>query len=357
MISIHNKLHEHEAEINIFGDIGEGFFGEGNTKETLLADLEGITAPNITVNISSLGGSVDDAFTMFAILRKKKAHITTVVQGFTASSGTIIAMAGDTIKMDDVALFLVHNASMGLFGNADELREKADELDQIDDRIADISQSAIKRNGKHKRKTQILSLMAQERWITAEEAEEFGFIAEIVPTMSAAASIKKDIENLKGVKELPKIPDNYINQIEMKKEIKLSVADRLSGSVEVEIDLDEVTNKLQEEFTSLTDDFKVTKTDLEDVQNTLKVKNEELESSITMVTDLETKNESLAEEVKNKVKEIESFKKQIEDLKNQALAEELKEGSNGGEAKKEPKAKSAKQEADEYRAKRARGEK
>lgn len=356
MISIQNKLHDDDVEINIFGDIGESFFGEGNTKETLLADLEGITAKNITVNISSLGGSVDDAFAMFAILRKKKAHITTVVQGFTASSGTIIAMAGDKMVMDDVALFLVHNSSAGLFGNADELRERADELDTIDSKIADIYQGAIKRNKKSKTKGKILALMGDERWITAEEAKDFGFITEIQDTINAAASVKENIENIKG-KELPKIPDNYINQLEMKKEIKLTVADRLSGTVEVEIELDEITNKLQEEFTSLTDDFKVTKTDLEDVQNTLKVKDEELETSITKVTELETEKEALSTEVENKATEIKELKAKIEDLKNQALTSELKEGSNGGKAAKEPKAKSAKQEADEYRAKRARGEK
>ena len=108
------------AEIKIFGEIGEGWFGDGVTLDSVKTQLEGIKAKKINVLISSLGGDVNHALAIHDILKMSNAEITTEIVGATASSGTIVAMAGSdgNRKMSNNSLFLVHNAWMLAIGNS-----------------------------------------------------------------------------------------------------------------------------------------------------------------------------------------------------------------------------------------------
>jgi len=96
--------------------------------------------------------------------------------------------------MSENALFLVHNAWTMTMGNANELREAADELDVWDSRIVNIY-----KNKTGKRKSQIHSLMEEEKWIDADEAKSFGFIDNTFkPTAQAkilTSDEKQDILN------------------------------------------------------------------------------------------------------------------------------------------------------------------
>jgi len=201
---IQNKSDE-TATIDILGDIGEGWFDEGITMTSINDQLKQITSQNIILNISSLGGDLTHALTIYDLLRSHKANITSKIMGATASSGTIIAMAGDKIEMSDNALFLVHNASSFAGGNADDLREQAEALDKFDDRIINIYK---KKTGKAKSK--ISSLMAEDKWIDAKEAKSFGFIDKIYD--AGKVLNKKTIENINNSKYLPNIKDKKMNK-------------------------------------------------------------------------------------------------------------------------------------------------
>ena len=55
------------------------------------------------------------------------------VDGFACSIASVIAMAGDEVIMPRNALMMVHNAMMGVWGNAAELRKAADDLEKINE--------------------------------------------------------------------------------------------------------------------------------------------------------------------------------------------------------------------------------
>jgi len=206
------NLSDEAAEIKIFGEIGEGWFGDGVTLDSVKTQLEGIKAKKINVLISSLGGDVNHALAIHDILKMSNAEITTEIVGATASSGTIIAMAGKERKMSNNALFLSHNAWMLAVGNADQLRKQADDLDAFNDRIINIYQKVT-----GKSRDQVKALMDEEKWIDAENAKDFGFVTETFEPVKAAACIDFNAIN---ASKLPKVPENIIQKINAMKESK-----------------------------------------------------------------------------------------------------------------------------------------
>lgn len=208
-LKITNKS-DNIVEIDIEGTIGGSWFEDGTTKEDLKAELKAIDkleAEKIIVNIDSLGGYVSHALSIHDLLKSNKANIEVRINGMTASAATIIAMAGDKIKMSDNALFLIHNASGMAYGDKNIMDDVKDDLEKIDNRIANIYQ---KRNTKEKDNAEILELMNNKNglgeWWDGEEAKENGFIDEIFEPLKAAAEVK--VETLRDLK-LP-IPKSMI---------------------------------------------------------------------------------------------------------------------------------------------------
>lgn len=113
--------------------------------------------------------------------------MTAYIVGMTASAATILAMGAKKVVMSRYALMLVHQASgfsetwgyynkERLESKIAELRKNQAKLDTIDRVVASIYAVRSKREAK-----EMASLMSEERWITAEEALEYGLIDEIDP--------------------------------------------------------------------------------------------------------------------------------------------------------------------------------
>lgn len=128
------NAHAEEASVYIFDEIG--FWG--TTAQSFVDELNGITAPKITVHINSPGGDVFDGLAIHTALAQSKAHVTTFVTGIAASAASYIAMAGDTIKTARNAMWMIHDASGLAWGNASTMRAQADLLDRITHNIADM---------------------------------------------------------------------------------------------------------------------------------------------------------------------------------------------------------------------------
>lgn len=205
-IHIKNKA-DRSATIDLFGGIGEDWFGEGITMQSVKSQIESLDVDNITLNISSLGGDANHGLAIHDILKTHNAYITAKIIGATASAGTLVALGADKVEVSENALFLAHKASSLAWGNANEMRKTAEDLDRFDSRIINIYK---KKTGKSKKA--IEDLMDQDKWITAEEAMEFGFVDSVFKPSKALN--KADIESLVNSK-LPKLPENFTNKIDM----------------------------------------------------------------------------------------------------------------------------------------------
>ncbi|MCK5127551.1 MAG: Clp protease ClpP [candidate division Zixibacteria bacterium] len=161
-----------------------------NTRQRIkqqLKELAEMKVEEITVNINSYGGDVNHGISIHDALAAHKAKIITDVQGHTASAATIIAQAGDVRKMSDNALFLPHNASTFTWGDKRVHEQSLNDLNKMDDRIANIYSKAG-----NKTKDEYLEIMTRAdgrgEWFTADEAQENGLIDDIYEPSAMAAS-------------------------------------------------------------------------------------------------------------------------------------------------------------------------
>lgn len=130
---------------------------------------------DIQVNIASNGGDVFAASEIYTMLRQSGANITVNIQGLAASAASVIAMAGDTVKISPTAQIMIHQASTVIFGDKDDLNHKKEVLDGIDKSIAIAYAHKTGMN-----EDDLLNMMAKETWLTATDAVDKGFADEIM---------------------------------------------------------------------------------------------------------------------------------------------------------------------------------
>lgn len=176
------------AEIFIYGDIGESWWDESIAASTFVKELAALDVDTITVRINSYGGSVPDGLAIYNAMKRHKAQIIVEIDGIAASIASLVAMAGDTIRMAENALIMIHAPWGGLYGNAKDLREYADVLDKHAEAMATSYASTT-----GKSVDEILELLTdgQDHYFTAAEAHEFGLIHEITPPLPIAAHVDK----------------------------------------------------------------------------------------------------------------------------------------------------------------------
>jgi ATP-dependent Clp protease protease subunit len=143
---------------------------------------------SITVRLNSLGGDSFEGVTIHNILRQQHVPVEVIVEGLAASAAFTIAMAGDTIKVCDGTMMMLHNAWSIALGDATELRRVGTLLDQVSGTLRDIY---VKRSGLGVGK--ITSMMDAETWLTPQDAVENGFATECLSTTPARARAALDI--------------------------------------------------------------------------------------------------------------------------------------------------------------------
>lgn len=177
---------------NILGDIvandGDRWF-ESDVVPGMVIGWLNKQDGDIEININSNGGDVAGGLAIAnAIKAYNKGKKTCNVLGVAASMASVIACAGDELKMGQGAFLMVHNPWTVTMGNAEELRKDADTLDKLRDSILSFYQS--KAYGKTA--DDLKALMDAETWLNAEEAREAGFLVDdYAGEMKAAASLTR----------------------------------------------------------------------------------------------------------------------------------------------------------------------
>lgn len=172
---------EKRGEIVMYGIIGMDWFGDGITAKSFEKELKALGAVDaIDLRINSEGGSVHDARAIYHLLVQHKARIDVHIDSLAASAASFIAMAGDSITMAESGFFMIHNAKMGAYGEAKDLRAGADFLETVNRTIADTYNA---RTGNSASK--IKDWMDAETWFTGQEALDEGFVTAIVKNKTA----------------------------------------------------------------------------------------------------------------------------------------------------------------------------
>lgn len=141
----------------------------------VIATLE--NGEDLTVIINSGGGDVVSGQEIYSMLKKISGEhkVTVDVQSMAASAASMIAMAGDTVRMSPVALLMIHNASTCTAGDYRDMQHTAEVLQTVNAAIMEA----------YSRKTnltydELKDMMDRETWLTANQCVEKGFADEII---------------------------------------------------------------------------------------------------------------------------------------------------------------------------------
>lgn len=184
------KNDDKNAELMLYGDIAESFWGDTISAKEVTEYLADLDVENINVYINSNGGVVDTAIAINNALRRHKAKVTVNIDCIAASAATLITCAGDTVRMPKNALFMIHNPSTIAMGDSEEMRKKADVLEKYKNSITETYLQKVNID-----KEKLSELMDSESWLSAEEALKYGFIDEIIENTDIQVVENKVISN------------------------------------------------------------------------------------------------------------------------------------------------------------------
>jgi ATP-dependent Clp protease protease subunit len=170
---------EDVADLSIFDYIG--YYGVEAAQ--FQADLAKITASTINVSINSPGGDVFQAVAILNMLRGCGKTINTQVLGIAASAASYIMLAGDKRSMPENTMQMLHNASVGAYGNAAELGELVEVLNKVD---ANLHATFATRTGLSAER--VAELLSKDNYLTAAECLELGLCDEVTPAIKVTAA-------------------------------------------------------------------------------------------------------------------------------------------------------------------------
>jgi ATP-dependent Clp protease, protease subunit len=174
--SVRAASSDQPAELLIYDAIGSGSLTAG----TLVQQLQAMPKAPLNVRINSPGGNVFDGIAIYNALKSRAAPVTVTVDGIALSIASVVAMAGKPIRMHKSAYMMLHDPSGMVVGGASEMRDMADTLDRLRRTLAGIYAA---RTGKGA--DEMLRVMRDETWLTADEAKALRFADEVIPDAGA----------------------------------------------------------------------------------------------------------------------------------------------------------------------------
>lgn len=194
-----------------------------NVKDILNALEDG---EDVTVIINSGGGDVVSGQEIYSILKGVKNHVTVDVQSMAASAASMIAMAGDTVRMSPVSLLMIHNVSTCTSGDYRDMQHTAEVLQTVNAAIMEA----------YSRKTnltydELKDMMDRETWLTANQCVEKGFADEIIKDKKPAIITNAMVGKLS-------ITDDMISKAKAEKRAKEEKAAADAAGAEILADLD-----------------------------------------------------------------------------------------------------------------------
>ena len=157
----------------------------GYSKQYIRNQLAGLKGKPVNVRISSLGGSVEHGLD----IRQQfldHGEVTAYLYGLVASSATIAALGAKKVCISKYCMFLVHKVSnwVDAWGqmNADQIQQLIDDLkeNKLQNDKFDLVLAQMYANKCNKQIDEILDTLKAGRWLTAQEALEYGFVDEII---------------------------------------------------------------------------------------------------------------------------------------------------------------------------------
>lgn len=133
----------------------------------------------VEVDINSGGGDVFAGSEIYSALRAYSlngGHVGVNIVGLAASAASVIAMAGDVVRITPVGQIMIHNAHInGASGDYRDMNHMSGVLQNVNQTLANAYRL---KTGKSD--VELLRMLDEETWLTPEQALLHGFVDEIL---------------------------------------------------------------------------------------------------------------------------------------------------------------------------------
>lgn len=204
------------ADLYIHGNIVSSWWGAWDNADQYPAKiknfLDGAKGKNLNVYINSGGGSIFAGMAIYNMIKRHEGNTTTYIDGIAGSIASVIALASDRVIMPSNTTFFVHKPLVQrVTGNADKLREYANQLDTLQSSLMGVYAENLAPGASIE---DVEALVNKESYLTAEETAKY-FNVEIAESKSSVKYVASMFEN---TDELPQfIKDRLKNTMELKK--------------------------------------------------------------------------------------------------------------------------------------------
>jgi ATP-dependent Clp protease protease subunit len=170
-----------ERIIVLGSQVEEGIANQITAQLLLLAAED--PEKDITLYINSPGGSVTAGMAIFDTMQLIEPDVATYAMGLAASMGQFLLSAGAPGKRHALphARILMHQPSAGVGGTAADIAIQADMLTRTKREMAEL---IAEHTGQPVER--IIADSDRDRWFTAQEALEYGFVDKVITRASQA---------------------------------------------------------------------------------------------------------------------------------------------------------------------------
>lgn len=128
----------------------------------------------IYLHIYSNGGYIHAAFSAIDVINSSKAPVYSIIEGATASAGTLISIVCKKRFIRPHAYMLIHQLSSEIWGKMDAMMDEYKNLTQLMKRITDIYIKYSSLNPKKLNK-----LLKHDLWLDAKKSIKYGLADEL----------------------------------------------------------------------------------------------------------------------------------------------------------------------------------
>ncbi len=345
------------------GDIvDDGWFEDDVTPNVVKDFLEQECSATKKINmiINSQGGSTQAGnaiINIFDNFRKKTNVVIDAYIIYAMSMATGVSMVADNVYMYANSLYMVHKPSTQIYGNANDMRKAAAVLDIVEETL--IANYMRKFKGTE---DELKEILAQETFMSAKQAKEYGLVDEVIESVKVAATHKgytfdnffydKDevsniIHNFKE-KEIEEMDEKQVETIDLSvEEIKLAMeklkeqCEKAGVSIEDFVDtapmtaIDEIGNEDVTELFAEEDKQGIQEFDekFAELEQELDIANSQNNEQINKIKKLEIENKMFKDRVVNAalnlgVKAMGSENFNVAEMKNVLLSMNLESIDN-----------------------------
>ena len=199
------------------------------------------TNEDVEIIINSGGGEVMSGSEIYTALKSYAGNVNVKVVGVAASAASVIAMAGDTIEMSPTAQMMIHNASTLAYGDDRAMASASKMLNSVNRGIAN---AYMNKTGKSEQ--EILDLMNEESWMSAQDAVDLGF-ADSKMFDESATRLVANTGHMIPKKAIDKVSAMMNKTPEIKIDVE-QIANKVIEKLEEKEELSKPQNKVKHKF-------------------------------------------------------------------------------------------------------------